>query len=111
MDHYYNKLGDDYNIKRCPNNDIDGKITGKIILNLPGYFDENPEERIALGWTRVNTYDKKDVEYNIHSQMLITGTRKIDDYTVEEYPIIIDKSPAMMAAEEYEGFGIWIVGR
>jgi len=47
--HHYERLDENYKIIRCPTFDYDGKYTGKIIINLPAYFDENPEERIRLG--------------------------------------------------------------
>ena len=51
-------------LELCPMNDLDGTETGKIILNVHAYFDENPDERIRLGWTKHIEHDAKDMDYN-----------------------------------------------
>lgn len=100
-DRYYEKLGEDGNVKRCPSNDDKGEITGKFILNLEEYFDENPEERIRLGWTKHIMHKPSEVvEYDPQTQYLIRGTRQIDEYTVEDVFYPIDKSEEMMLFEE-----------
>lgn len=72
-------------LELCPMNDLDGTKTGKIILNVPAYFDENPSERIRLGWTKHIEHDAKDMDYNPQSQYLVKALRQIDDHTVENH--------------------------
>ena len=59
--HHYERLDENYKVIRCPTHDYDGKYTGKIIINLPAYFDENPEERIRLGWMKHITYTSEEI--------------------------------------------------
>lgn len=45
----YEKLDEEGKIKTIAGdytNDADGKITGRIVMNVKAWFDENPEERI-----------------------------------------------------------------
>lgn len=81
-------------------NDSDAKITGKYVINVKAYFDENPGERIRLGWTKHITYDQPDIEYNRQTQFLITTQRQVDEYTVEDVYYVIDKSEDQLAFEE-----------
>lgn len=103
----YEKLDEDMKIKYCPTNDPDGKITGKIVMNVPAYFDENPEERIRLGWIKHIHYNKEEIEekvqYNPQTQYLITSQRNIDDYTIEDAFNVIDKSEEMLLFEDMAG--------
>lgn len=94
----YRKVNENANLEYCPTCDQTGKITGRIIFGLPVWFDEHPEERKALGWIKHIHPDKP--EYDKQTQFLITGTRQIDEYTIEDYYIIADKSEEMMVAEE-----------
>lgn len=100
----YEKLDEDMKIKYCPTNDPDGKITGKIVMNVPAYFDENPEERIRLGWIKHIEYTeeeiKEKVQYNPQTQYLVTSQRYIDDYTIEDTFNVIDKTEEMMLFED-----------
>ena len=93
-------------IKYCPLNDLDGKETGRIIYGLKAWLDENPEERIRLGWVKHIRLEKpsKAVEYNHQTQYLVTTTRQIDDYTVEDEYHVMDKSEEMMRLEELTGY-------
>ena len=52
MRHSYMRLKEDGTIEHCPTYDYDGKITGKIVVNVQAYFDENPDERKRLGWIK-----------------------------------------------------------
>lgn len=100
----YEKLNEDMKIEYLPTNDTDGKITGKIIMNLKAYFDENPEERIRLGWTKHITYSdeeiKEKVQYNPQTQYLIKYQKQIDEYTIEDAYNVIDKTEEMMLFED-----------
>lgn len=100
----YEKLNEDMKIEYLPTNDTDGKITGKIIMNLKAYFDENPEERIRLGWTKHISYTeeeiKEKVQYNPQTQYLIKYQKQIDEYTIVDAYNVIDKTEEMMLFED-----------
>ena len=100
MSHVYKKLDENYKLKHCPMNDTDGSITGKIIINVPAYFDENPSERIRLGWIKHIQHDAREAEYNHQTQYLVRSTRQIDDYTVEDVFNVMDKTEEMLLLEE-----------
>lgn len=103
----YEKLDEDYKVKYCPQNDSDGKITGKIIIGLPAWFDENPEERIRLGWIKHIHHDEKEVEYNKQTQYVVCSTVNIDDYTIEDVYHVLNKSEEMLLFEEMlEAYGL-----
>lgn len=96
----YQKFDENYEIKYCPVNDLDGSITGKIVIGLKQWFDENPEERIRLGWIKCIEGDRESVEYNKQSQYLVSVPKQIDPYTIQEEFRIIDKSEEQMLLEE-----------
>lgn len=96
----YIKLDENLKIIHCPTNDIDGSITGHIVLGLKQWFDENPAERIRLGWQKVIYHDKSEIEYDRQTQYLTPELRRIDDYTVEEAYQIMNKSEQQMLLEE-----------
>lgn len=105
----YEKLDENYEIKTCPRDDKDGSVTGKIILNVPAYFDENPEEQKRLGWVKHIYFDDKEIKEkwpHTMSQYLVQTTKKIDDWTIEDEYHILDKSEEMMLLEELLQ-GIW----
>lgn len=117
MNHRYEKLDEETGgLKNLPLNDLDGKITGKIVLNVKEYFDENPEERIRLGWIKHISYTaqeiKEKVSYDKQSQYLVRTAKQIDEYTVEDEFHVMDKSEEMMLLEEmlevinYSGGGL-----
>ena len=87
-------------MKYCPTDDKDGSVTGKFILNVPKYFDENPEERIRLGWIKHITHDNSDVEYNKQTQYLIKSQRQVDEYTIEDVYHVLDKTEEQMLFED-----------
>lgn len=96
----YEKLNDKGKIEYCPANDLDGKITGKCIYGLKAFFDENPEERIRLGWTKHIYSDIKKIEYNHQTQYLTKMLRQVDPYTVEDVYYVLNKSEEQMRLEE-----------
>lgn len=98
----YQRLKDG-KIEYAPVNDFDGKITGHIVFGVSAWFDENPEERIRLGWIKHIKHDPKEIEYNKRTQYLIKATRQIDEYTIEDEWHIMDKSEEMMRLEELTG--------
>lgn len=115
----YEKLDEDGNVKHCPTNDAKGEITGKYIIGLKEYFDENPEERKRLGWIKHITHDPyKELEnFNKQSQYLSKTTVQVDEFTVEDVYNILDKSEEQLLLEEimegtdvYGGGSIIFVG-
>lgn len=104
---YYEKLEEDGKVKSAPPSDLDAKITGRHVYGLRAWFDENPEERIRLGWVKHITHKTKDIEYNKQTQYLQREVRNIDEYTVEDVYRIMDKSEAQMRLEELLGGSAW----
>lgn len=101
----YEKLDENGKIKSAPMNDMDGKITGRIVYGLRAWFDENPKERIRLGWTKHLYSDYKDIEYNRQTHYCEVSTRQIDPYTVEDVYHIMEKTEDMLLREELGGGG------
>ena len=103
-DYYYERYNTEKNeIERCPIDDKDGKITGKCILNVIAYFDENPEIRKALGWIKHITKDTRDIEYNHQTQYLTHMVVQVDEHTVRDEYSVMDKAPEMLRLEELQG--------
>lgn len=98
----YDKLMEDGKVEVIGSykNDYDGKITGHIVMNVKAWFDENPEERIRLGWTKHLLKDTKDIEYNKQTQFLVKQVRQVDEWTVEDEYFVLDKSEEQLAFEE-----------
>ena len=96
----YAKLDENGKVIHCPTNDLDGKITGKVVLGLKYWFDENPEERKRLGWIKVITPSREDVKYDHQTQVLTASYRQIDEYTVELVYHVMNKSEEQMRLEE-----------
>lgn len=94
----YEKLDDDMKRVFCPMNDLDGKITGHIVVGLSKWFDEHPEERKQLGWIKHIETDWKDQvpDYDSTRQYLVRGLRQIDEYTVEDVWHAMPLSEEMM---------------
>lgn len=103
-----------YDEEKCdavhlPKNDDLGEITGKVVINLAAYFDENPEERIALGWVKHIMYEKGDEQYpewDKQTQFLTTTQRAIDEYTTEDVYYVTDKSEEQLLMEELRENGV-----
>lgn len=96
----YEKLDEKGKIKYCPQNDFDGKITGHIVIGVKQWFDENPAERIRLGWIKHIYADCKAVEYNKQTQYLIKSQRQVDEYTIEDVYHVLDKTEEQMLFED-----------
>ena len=45
MNWTYERLDENGNVQHCPAIDADGSVTGRIVVNVKAWFDENPEER------------------------------------------------------------------
>lgn len=103
----YEKLQEDGKIKTIAmnHNDFDGKITGHIVFGVKEWFDENPGERIRLGWTKhiKHNPEKYGIEYNKQTQYLEKTVHQIDAYTCEDVYAVKDKTEDMMRREEEEG--------
>lgn len=109
---HYNAKGNLVNVK---SNDYDGKITGKIIFNVPAYFDENPEEARRLGYIKHITHSVKEIremfpDIDQCTQCVVRSVRAIDEYTVEDVYHVIDKSEEMMLHAELGNIGDVYIG-
>ena len=102
----YEKLDEHGRIEYAPANDPDGKITGRHVFNLKAWFDENPEERIRLGWTKHIIHPTKDIEYNRATQYLVNAPRRLDAYTIEDDWKIMNMSEEQMRLAELRGVGL-----
>lgn len=100
----YERLKEDGNVEYAPMNDYDGKITGRIVFGVKAWFDENPEERIRLGWVKHIRHSTKDIEYNRQTQYLAKSHRIIDEWNYEDEWHILDKTPEMMLEQEKDGW-------
>lgn len=82
----YEKLDENMQRQFLPMNDLDGKITGHIVLGVKAWFDEHPEERKALGWIKHINHEWKEQlpDFDKTSQYLIRGVKQIDEYTIED---------------------------
>lgn len=117
MEYKYEKLDENYRKQYCPLNDYDGSITGtgKCIIGLKAWFDENPEERKRLGWIKHYYYEdvaefKKDYpEYNPASQYAFPFEEQIDEYTTKDVYRFSDKTEEMLELEEIlESMNIYV---
>lgn len=105
MNWTYEKLDENGNVQYCPANDTDGTVTGHIVMNVKAWFDENPAERIRLGWIKhyhcesVSEIQEK-CPYDPQMQYLICSTRQIDEHSIEDVYHAIDKTEEMMLLEE-----------
>ena len=85
----------------CPPNDDDAKITGKHIIGLKEYFDENPDERKRLGWIKHITHKPDDIiGYDAQTMYALKSVKTIDEYTVEDVYHLVEKPEEMMLFEE-----------
>lgn len=112
---YYEKLNEKGKLKQAPTNDYDGKITGHIVFGVARWFDENPEERIRLGWVKHITHKTKDIEYDRATQYLVKQVKTVDEHTVEDVYHVMNKSEEQMRLEElhtyeWDGDGVYFWG-
>lgn len=107
----YEKLDENYKPLLLPINDNDGSITGKIIINLQSYFDENPELRKSLGWVKHIKIQLEKNDYDSQTQRVIFSSKRIDEFTIEDECHFIDKTEEQMLYEELQiGSGIMCSG-
>ena len=97
--YYYEKFEKD-KITRCPMDDKDGSICGHIVIGLPRWFDENPEERKRLGWIKHITHETSEIEFNRQTQFLLRSVETVDEYTIEDVYHVRDKDAEQMLFEE-----------
>ena len=98
----YERL-EDGKIRTAPLNDMNGKITGQCIYGLRAWLDEHPAERKALGYVKHIRHDARDIEFNHQTQYIVTATRQVDEWTIEDELHVMDKSEEMMRLEELAG--------
>lgn len=96
----YEKIDEELNIEKLPPHDLSGKITGKHIIGLKAYFDENPEERIRLGWIKHIKQNQGDIDFDPQTQYVTVHQREVDDHTIIDEYIVRDKTEEMMLYEE-----------
>lgn len=98
----YEKYDKEFKRTNCPTHDVDGSMTGQVIINLPVWFDENPEERIRLGWVKHYYYDDNEIEkmYDPQTQFYTASAKMIDDHTIRDEILVFEKTEDMMEAEE-----------
>lgn len=111
----YEKM-EDGKIKYLPAHDYDGKITGKIIIGIKFFFDENPEEAHRLGWIKHIKHDYNEInqmiDYNPQTQNLFVHTLQVDEYTIEDIYSVAPKSEEQLALEELlETMGLYTAER
>lgn len=108
---HYEKLDAEGKLRHCPQNDLKAEETGKFVINLPQYFDENPEERIQRGWVKHYTKSykeiKEELQYDPITQFVVTTPRMIDEFTCEDEYHVIDKSEEQMWFEEMQSIAGW----
>lgn len=105
MNWSYVRLKEDGTIESCPPCDYDGSVTGKIVVGVKAYFDENPEEARRLGWTKHITHSKDEIkervgDWNPQTQYLTRTTKQVDEWTIEDVYHVHDKSEQMLLLEE-----------
>ena len=87
--------------------DSDRSITGKYVVNVKAYFDENPDERIRLGWTKHIHPDAKPL-YNSQTHYLVVLPKQVDEYTIVDEYHALPKTEEMLELEEMlESLGVW----
>lgn len=90
--------------------DHDRSITGKFVVNVKAYFDENPEERIRLGWTK-HIHPDASLIYDRQTQYLVTLPKQVDAFTIVDEYHALPKTEEMLELEEMlESIGVWYDG-
>ena len=104
----YEKLKEDGKIEsvNTNKNDFDGSITGHVVFGVKEWFDENPAERIRLGWVKHihHNPEKMGIEYNKQAQYLEKTVKRIDAYTCEDEYEVKYKTEDMMRRAEESGY-------
>ena len=102
----YEKLDENGKKVTVNNYTIDSKkeYTGRFVFNVKAWFDENPDEWKTRGWTKHITHSAEEIRekwpHNAQTQILLKGTRRIDEYTVEDDYHVVDKSEEMLRLQE-----------
>ncbi len=103
----YERLNEEHKVEHIWgnfDNDVDGKKTGHIVMNVKAWLDENPEERKRLGWIKHFYYEARDlqkiIEYNPQTQNLLTSEHVIDEFTIEDEYHVMDKSEEQLLFED-----------
>ena len=95
-------------VEYCPQDDKDGKVTGKYILNLSKWFDENPEERKKLGWIKhIEHTPDEMLDYDPQTEFIVKSIKTVDEYTIEDVLHIMTKSEDQLAFEEMLAVASW----
>ena len=107
MSWHYEKLDEKGRVRWAPPNDADGKITGHHVFGLKAWFDENPDERIRLGYIKHITHKTEGIDYDPATQYLVNSIKRVDDHTIEDDWQIMDMSPEQMRLRELSTNGAW----
>lgn len=96
------------NTEYCPMDDKDAKVTGKYILNLPRWFDENPEERKRLGWIKHIEHSSDEIlDFDPQTEFIVKSVVVVDEYTIEDVLHVMTKSEDQLAFEEMLSVASW----
>lgn len=109
----YLRLREDDTMQHCPAVDADGAVTGHIVIGVKAWFDEHPEERIALGWTKHIMYDYDEIKerwpHNPQTQVLVRTTKQVDEWTIEdEYHVLEKSEEALLMEEIFNTSGLYV---
>lgn len=105
----YEKLDENGKKVTVSNYTLDSKkeYTGRFVINVKAWFDENPAEWVARGWTKHIHFEPEEIKerwpHNSQTQILLKGTRRVDEHTIEDVYYVIDKSEEMMRLQEMLG--------
>ena len=90
--------------------DHDKSLTGKFVVNAKAYFDENPDERIRLGWTK-HIHPDSTLVYDKQTHYLVVLPKQVDEFTIVDEYHALPKSEEMLELEEMlESLGVWYDG-
>ena len=105
----YEKLDENGKKVTVSNYTLDSKkeYTGRFVINVKAWFDEHPAEWVARGWTKHIHSEPEEIKerwpHNSQTQILLKGTRRVDEHTIEDVYYAIDKSEEMMRLQELLG--------
>lgn len=102
----YVKLTEDGEMEYLPKNDNNGEITGKIIVDLKSYFDENPELWKQLGWFKIIEPEYEKLDFDKQTERYDIATKRIDEFTFERYPVFRKKTEYELMCEEVSTYVI-----
>lgn len=102
MEDWYNyeRLGADGKIEHAPYHDPEGKIMGLPIIGVKAWMDEHPDETHAMGWKKHIHPPTENLEYDRQTQYILTTAKAVDEWTLIDEFIAMDKTEDQMLLEE-----------